>query len=208
MSQTAKEVVSIQCSNRALGTQTDTVQPRGSGRQSGKGSQLSGVLRADQWELRGRSFRQRAGFTDEEEEQTYEATSPVKSAACKKSTKKTPAFQKQGRAQLTSHLLKYHPERAVKRRKDAMMLRGSDAEMIAKAFLVQWTVSTTTQWKGSVQGVGWEVFRPSPLTQQPLPHHKSMEAPHKTAHPFRCAHGLNLKIPKSEFFLLSLTPSS
>lgn len=76
---------------------------------------------------------ERAGFTDEEEEQTDEATSPVKSAACKKSTKKTPAFQKQGRTRLTSHLLKYHPDRAVKRRKDAMMLRAVVAEMISES---------------------------------------------------------------------------
>lgn len=63
MWQIAKEVVRYNAANRTLGAQTDTVQPRGSGRRS-KESQLSWVLRADQWELRGRSFRQRAGLTD------------------------------------------------------------------------------------------------------------------------------------------------
>lgn len=161
MWQTAKEVVSIQCSKQSPGnTDGHCVQPRGSGRRSRKGSQLGGVLRADQWELRGRSSRLRAGLIDEEVEQTDEATSPVKSAACKKSAKKTPAFQNQGRAWLTSHLEKYHPERAVKRRKDSMMPGGSDTEMTANALFVQRTVedaitvSTTTRWKGSVLG-GW-----------------------------------------------------
>ena len=65
MWQIAKEVVSIQCSKQNPGsTDGHCVQPRGSGRRSGKESQLSWALRADQWELRGRSFRQRAGPMD------------------------------------------------------------------------------------------------------------------------------------------------